>query len=105
MANIKKIYQNLILITIKNQIIPNGFLRGSIPRWEQRKFIDMKKNNFKDLEHLKKLKNLISDKTIDEDGKLIRYVNGKKIIQIPEKTIEDIRKNEAINLWRMRNLK
>ena len=38
MANIKKIYQNLILITIKNQIIPNGFLRGSIPRWEQRKF-------------------------------------------------------------------
>ena len=20
---------------IKNQIIPNGFLRGSIPRWEQ----------------------------------------------------------------------
>ena len=45
---------------------------------------------------------LISETERDENGNLIRYVNGKKIIQCEEKTEADRRFNEACNLWRMR---
>jgi len=45
---------------------------------------------------------LISDAERDENGNLIRYVDGKKIIQSEEKTDADKRFNEACNLWRMR---
>lgn len=56
--------------------------------------------------HRKKLeesKGLISEPNTDENGNLIRMVNGKKIIQIPETSEEAIRKNEIINNWRLRN--
>ena len=46
---------------------------------------------------------LISDAERDENGRLIRYVDGKKIYQSEEKTESDRRFNEACNLWRMRN--
>ena len=56
---------------------------------------------------LKKIKNnkghLISDSYIDENNDLIRVVDGQKIKQIEELTENDVRKNNAINLWRMRN--
>lgn len=45
----------------------------------------------------------ISDAYIDENKNLVRIVDGKKIIQIKEKTEDDRRINETINLWRMRN--
>lgn len=46
---------------------------------------------------------LISEPYTDEDVNLFREVDGVKIGQIPETTPEAIRKNELINLWRMRN--
>ena len=46
--------------------------------------------------------NKISDAYIDENRNLVRIVDGKKIVQIEEKTEADRRLNEAINLWRMR---
>jgi hypothetical protein len=54
------------------------------------------------LEELKINKHLISDLQKDENGNNIRIVNSEKIIQIEEKTEEDRKLNEAINLWRMR---
>lgn len=44
----------------------------------------------------------ISKAYIDENRNLVRIVDGKKIVQIEEKTEADRRLNEAINLWRMR---
>jgi hypothetical protein len=55
------------------------------------------------LEDLKKNEHKIKDAYRDENGNLIREVDGKKITQIEEKTEEDIRLNNAINLWRMRS--
>jgi len=55
------------------------------------------------LEELSKNKHLISDLQKDENGNDIRFVDGKKIIQIEEKTEKDRKLNEAINLWRMRS--
>ena len=57
---------------------------------------------------MKNLKDL--EKNIDnigvgyrnEDGRLIRKVDGVEIKQIEEKTEKDKRLNNAINLWRMR---
>lgn len=45
----------------------------------------------------------ISEPYKDKNGNLIRVVDGKEITQIEEKTDEDIRLNNAINLWRMRS--
>ena len=53
-------------------------------------------------EELKRNEHLIYDLQKDENRNNIRIVDGKKIIQIEEKTEEDRRLNEAINLWRMR---
>jgi hypothetical protein len=58
---------------------------------------------FQSLEELKRNEHLISDLQKDENGNDIRVVDGKKIIQIEEKTEEDRRLNNAINLWRMRS--
>ena len=58
---------------------------------------------FQSLEELKRNEHLISDLQKDENGNDIRIVDGKKIIQIEEKTEEDRRLNNAINLWRMRS--
>lgn len=44
----------------------------------------------------------ISEAYIDENRNLVRIVDGKKIVQIEEKTEADRKLNEAINLWRMR---
>jgi hypothetical protein len=55
------------------------------------------------LSELKVNENLISELQQDENGNNIRFIDGKKIIQIEEKTEEDRRMNNAINLWRMRN--
>lgn len=55
------------------------------------------------LSELKVNEHLISELQQDENGNDIRFVDGKKIIQIEEKTDEDRRMNNAINLWRMRN--
>jgi len=55
-----------------------------------------------DLNDLKKNEHKISEPYKNENGQLIREVDGKKIIQIEEKTPEDVAKNNAINLWRMR---
>ena len=44
----------------------------------------------------------ISEAYRDENRNLVRIVDGKEIEQIEEKTEADRRKNEAINLWRMR---
>ena len=60
---------------------------------------------FQSLEELKRNEHLISDLQKDENGNDIRIVDGKKIIQIEEKTEEDRRLNNAINLWRMRSRK
>jgi hypothetical protein len=55
------------------------------------------------LNELRRNEHLISELQQDENGNDIRFVDGKKIIQIEEKTDEDRRMNNAINLWRMRN--
>lgn len=59
------------------------------------------------LEEFDKIKeeksHLISEAERGENGRLIRYVDGKKIYQSEEKTEADRRFNEACNLWRMRN--
>lgn len=55
------------------------------------------------LNELRRNEYLISELQKDENGNDIRFVDGKKIIQIEEKTDEDRRMNNAINLWRMRN--
>lgn len=55
------------------------------------------------LNELKRNEHLISELQKDENGNDIRFVDGRKIIQIEEKTDEDRRMNNAINLWRMRN--
>lgn len=57
----------------------------------------------KTLEELEVNKHLISDPYTNDKGELVRIVDGKEIIQIPEDTPERKRKNELINLWRMRN--
>lgn len=58
----------------------------------------------KELADLTKNKHLISEAETDENGNLIRIVDGKKIIQKEEKTEADVRFNEACNLWRMRRV-
>ena len=59
--------------------------------------------NLEEFDRIKKEKShLISKAQRDENGKLIRYVEGKKIIQSEEKTEADRRFNETANLWRMR---
>lgn len=55
------------------------------------------------LNELRRNEHLISELQKDEEGNDIRFVDGRKIIQIEEKTDEDRRLNNAINLWRMRN--
>lgn len=57
----------------------------------------------KNLEELEENKHLISEPYTNDKGELIRVVNGNEIVQIPEDTEEIRRKNELINLWRMRN--
>ena len=60
----------------------------------------------RDVDSLNELRineHLISELQKDEDGNDVRFIDGKKIIQIEEKTDEDRRMNNAINLWRMRN--
>jgi len=57
----------------------------------------------KTLQELEKNKDLISELKKDENNNNIRVVNGQEIIQIEEKTQEDIDLNYRINLWRMRN--
>lgn len=56
------------------------------------------------LNELRRNEHLISDLQKDENGNDIRIVNGKEIIQIEEKTDEDRRLNNFINLWRMRSI-
>jgi len=58
---------------------------------------------FQLLEELKRNEHLISDLQTEEGGCQFRMVNGIKIYQIEEKTEEDRRLNNAINLWRMRS--
>lgn len=53
--------------------------------------IDLERNSHK-----------IGEAKVNEEGCLTREVNGVEIIQIEEKTTEDVKKNMAINLWRMR---
>lgn len=56
-----------------------------------------------DLDRVKAEKEyLISDAYKDENNNLIRIVNGKKTIQIEEKTEADKEFNIAANLFRMR---
>ena len=71
--------------------------------FKQRQTRYNKVEEFKSKEDLELNKHLISDLQIDENGNQVRIVDGKKIIQIPENSIEDVKKNELINLWRMRN--
>jgi hypothetical protein len=59
--------------------------------------------SFQTLEELSRNEHLISDLKKDENGNDIRFVDGKKIIQIEEKTEKDRELNRAINLWRMRS--
>lgn len=63
---------------------------------------DVSGSSFQSLEELSRNKHLISELQKDEKGNDIRFVDGKKIIQIEEKTEKDKRLNEVINLWRMR---
>ncbi len=56
-----------------------------------------------DFKKLESNKHKISEPFRNENGTLIRKVDGVEIIQIEEKTEADRKKNEAINLWRMRN--
>jgi len=58
---------------------------------------------FQSLDELKRNEHLISDLQTEEGGCQFRMVNGMKIYQIEEKTEEDRRLNNAINLWRMRS--
>ena len=46
--------------------------------------------------------NKISEAYTDENNNTVRIVDGKKIVQIEEKTEADRMLNESINLWRMR---
>ena len=55
-----------------------------------------------DLKDLEKNSHKIGKDYINEEGNLIRKVDGVEIIQIEEKTEEDRQLNNAINLWRMR---
>lgn len=55
------------------------------------------------LNELRRNEHLISDLHTEEGGCQFRIVDGIKIYQIEEKTDEDRRMNNAINLWRMRN--
>ena len=71
--------------------------------FNERKTRYNKSEEFKSKEDLELNKYLISDLQIDENGNQVRIVDGKKIIQIPENSIEDVKKNELINLWRMLN--
>jgi hypothetical protein len=59
--------------------------------------------SFQTLEELSRNEHLISDLQKNESGNDIRFVDGKKIIQIEEKTEKDRELNRAINLWRMRS--
>lgn len=56
-----------------------------------------------DLKDLEKNSHKIGKDYRDEEGNLTRKVDGVEIKQIEEKTEEDRRLNNAINLWRMRN--
>ena len=56
-----------------------------------------------DLKDLEKNSHKIGKDYRDEEGSLIRKVDGVEIKQIEEKTEEDRRLNNAINLWRMRS--
>ena len=58
---------------------------------------------FQTLEELSRNEHLISYLQKDEKENDIRFVDGKKIIQIEEKTKKDRELNRAINLWRMRS--
>lgn len=58
---------------------------------------------FQSLEELKRNEHLISDLHTEKGGCQFRMVDGKKIYQMEEKTEEDRRLNNAINLWRMRS--
>ena len=60
-------------------------------------------SKFQPLEELEKNAHLISEPKRDENGNLIRVVDGKEIKQIEEKTQDDIDLNHRINLWRMRS--
>ena len=55
-----------------------------------------------DLKDLEKNSHKIGKDYRNEEGNLIRKVDGVEIKQIEEKTEEDRRLNNAINLWRMR---
>lgn len=55
------------------------------------------------IEDLEKNSHKISEAYNDEDGNLIRKVDGIKIRQIEEKTDRQKRLNNSINLWRMRS--
>jgi len=56
-----------------------------------------------EIEDLEKNNHKISEAYIDENGNLIRKVDGVEIRQIEEKTDRQKRLNNAINLWRMRS--
>lgn len=54
-------------------------------------------------EALKYINEHISHLKKDASGNDMRIVNGKKTIQIEERTQKDIELNKAINLWRTRS--
>ena len=54
------------------------------------------------LAELEQNENKIGNLTKNEDGQLIRVVDGQEIIQIEEKTERQVELNRLINLWRMR---
>ena len=56
-----------------------------------------------EIEDLEKNSHKISEAYNDENGNLIRKVDGVEIRQIEEKTDRQKRLNNAINLWRMRS--
>lgn len=56
----------------------------------------------KDLKELEKNLDKIGELKKDENGNMIRLVNGKPIIQAEEKTQADVEFNRIANLWRMR---
>ena len=55
------------------------------------------------IEDLEKNNHKISQPYNDENGNLIRKVDGVEIRQIEEKTDRQKRLNNNINLWRMRS--
>jgi hypothetical protein len=55
------------------------------------------------IEDLEKNSHKISEVYNDENGNLIRKVDGVETRQIEEKTDKQKRLNNAINLWRMRS--